>query len=313
MEHIELYYKKLCEKKCDFNKADKDIYIYGAGKGGEILYSVLSERNISIKGFIDSRANEIKEKMGKTVYELESINLSNKYIYISLIGDEKYSERMYIVRNLIRRGMAYDSYCYVYEPQERLFEEDDFIYKGVHVGKYTYGYKTLLSNPAADKIGRFCSINHTARIVANHSVEAVTTSPILGDINFLDDRTFYELDNYIQLNGVYRDNCDAYPHEIAKNRPVVIGNDVWIGANAILISGVNIGDGAIVAAGAVVTHDVPAYAVVGGVPARIIKYRFSQEIISKLEKIEWWNWPIEKIRARIKDFLEIDLFVNKYF
>ena len=256
MEHIELYYKKKCEEKCNLFKVDKGIYIYGAGKGGEILYSVLSERKIDIKGFIDTRAKEIKEKMGKPVYELENINLDNKYVIISLIGDDKYSEKMYIIRNLIRHGMAYDSYCYIYEPQERLFEEDDFIYKGVHVGKYTYGYKTLLSNPAAERIGRFCSINHTARIVANHSVETVTTSPILGDINFLDDRTFYELDNYIQLNGVYRDNCDAYPHEIANNRPVVIGNDVWIGANAILISGVKIGNGSFINAGCVIYQDI---------------------------------------------------------
>ena len=95
-----------------------------------------------------------------------------------------------------------------------------------------------------------------------------------------------------------------------------IGNDVWIGAKSIVMDGVSIGDGAIVAAGSVVTKDVPPFAVVGGVPAKIIKYRFSQEVIDRLEEIQWWNLPDEEITKRI------DLFhiknptledINRYF
>lgn len=81
-----------------------------------------------------------------------------------------------------------------------------------------------------------------------------------------------------------------------------IGNDVWIGTRAIIMDGVNIGDGAIVAAGAVVTKDVPPFAVVGGIPAKVIKYRFSQEIIDRLLEVKWWDLPDEKISEIVELF-----------
>jgi carbonic anhydrase/acetyltransferase-like protein (isoleucine patch superfamily) len=84
-----------------------------------------------------------------------------------------------------------------------------------------------------------------------------------------------------------KSNTDLHYFEV--NRLTTIGNDVWIGSRAILIDGVTIGDGAIVGAGAVVTKDVPPYAIVGGIPARIIKYRFEPEEISFLSKLRWWD------------------------
>ena len=80
---------------------------------------------------------------------------------------------------------------------------------------------------------------------------------------------------------------------------IIIGNDVWIGYNAIILSGVTIGDGAIIATGAVVTKDVPAYTIVGGIPAKKIKKRFSDEIIQRLQKMKWWDWPEELIAKNI--------------
>ena len=82
--------------------------------------------------------------------------------------------------------------------------------------------------------------------------------------------------------------------------PVTIGNGVWIGIRCLILDGVTIGDGAIVAAGAVVTKDVPPFAVVGGVPAKVLKYRFSPEMIERLLEIQWWNLPDEEI-TRVKD------------
>ena len=95
--------------------------------------------------------------------------------------------------------------------------------------------------------------------------------------------------------------------------PVIIGNDVWIGMYAIVNRGIKIGDGAVVASGAVVTKDVPPYAIVGGNPAKIIKFRFSPEIIEKLLAIKWWDWDESLIKSRVNDFYDIEQFCSKYY
>lgn len=82
---------------------------------------------------------------------------------------------------------------------------------------------------------------------------------------------------------------------------IVIGNDVWIGYEAVILAGVTIGDGAVIGARAVVTKDIPPYTIVGGVPAKPIRKRFSQETIDLLLKIKWWNWPEERIRQHITE------------
>jgi acetyltransferase-like isoleucine patch superfamily enzyme len=116
----------------------------------------------------------------------------------------------------------------------------------------------------------------------------------------------------------YSDHTDGCPLAFRENKifddsipKTFLGNDVWIGANAIIPGGINIGTGAIVAAGAVVVKDVPPYAIVGGNPAKVIRYRFSEDEIQFLLKSEWWNWPIEKIRRHVNDFSDIERFVGR--
>lgn len=122
----------------------------------------------------------------------------------------------------------------------------------------------------------------------------------------------------------YPGNVAAFPvkllyfykfHEFAKDvytkGPTVIGNDVLIMYGAMVLSGVTIGDGAIVGAGSVVTKDVPPYAIVAGNPARVIKYRFSEEQIKALLEIRWWNWSDKEIRDYEKYFHNVDTFIAK--
>lgn len=95
---------------------------------------------------------------------------------------------------------------------------------------------------------------------------------------------------------------------------IFVGNDVWIGAHSTIMSGVRIGDGAIIGATATVTKDVPPYAIVVGNPSRIIRYRFTEEQISALLKIQWWEWPEEKIKAEAMNMWsdKIDKFIEKH-
>lgn len=85
-------------------------------------------------------------------------------------------------------------------------------------------------------------------------------------------------------------------NEVVSKGPITIGNDVWIGTGCQIMSGVTIGDGAVIGANTTVTKDIPPYAIVGGVPAKVISYRFSEDIIEKLLELKWWNWSFEKIR-----------------
>lgn len=107
---------------------------------------------------------------------------------------------------------------------------------------------------------------------------------------------------------------DVPLHELPPHSPITIENDVWIASNVKIKQGVKIGDGAVVATESFVTKNVPPYAVVGGNPAKIIKYRFSEEQISALLKIRWWDWEDDKIREKVSLLTsnKIDDFIKSY-
>lgn len=149
-------------------------------------------------------------------------------------------------------------------------------------GKYTYGKPNVLSWGEGAKltVGSFCSIAANVNIYlgGNHRVDWVTTYPF-GHIH---------RDTFNTFNG------KGHP---ASKGDVIIGNDVWIGSNVTIMSGVTVGDGAVIANNSHVVKNVDPYSLVGGNPAKLIRYRFTQEQIDQLLKIKWWEWKDSKINS----------------
>ena len=146
------------------------------------------------------------------------------------------------------------------------------------IGDYSNtGYNTVIKY--AD-IGKFCSVSWNVSIGgAEHDYKSLTTHafPFKSKYNISDDDRPYD----------------------SMSTELVIGNDVWIGSNACIMRGVHVGDGAVIGAGSIVTKDVPAYAIVYGNPAQVHNYRFDRQIIDRLLKIKWWNWPQQQLRDHL--------------
>ncbi len=141
-------------------------------------------------------------------------------------------------------------------------------------------------------IGKFCSIACGAKFIfnsANHTLRSLSTYPF---------PIFYE---------EWGLNKQHVASAWDNNGDIVIGNDVWIGYEAAILSGVHIGDGAIIAARAVVTKDVAPYTIVGGVPAKVIRKRFDEQTIDKLLQLQWWDWPFEKIQQHLPHIMNADI------
>lgn len=172
---------------------------------------------------------------------------------------------------------------------DSFFDKTVSIYRGVKIkkskiGKYTYvSANTDIENT---EIGKYCSIADHCRIgMATHTMENLSTSPL-----------FTQKNNACRVSWSPKDVNDNI------SRRVLIGNDVWVGSHALILGGVRIGDGAVVGAGAVVTKDIPPYSIVGGVPARVIRYRFTEAIIEELLKTRWWDYSDDELRRNIGSF-----------
>lgn len=149
---------------------------------------------------------------------------------------------------------------------------------GVSIGLYSYGCFDSSRIPRGTTIGRYCSFAGSAVILnANHGMSFLALHPYL-----------------------YNTNLGLVAKETIERHACVIEDDVWVGHNAILLPRVRrVGRGAVIAAGAVVTRDVPAYAVVAGNPARVIKMRFDEATILKIEALAWWNWSKDELASRL--------------
>ena len=183
------------------------------------------------------------------------------------------------IRNTVKNpNVVVGDYTYYDDPEDSENFERNVLYHYPFVG---------------DKlvIGKFCALARGVKFImngANHKLTGFSTYPF----------------------GIFGQGWEAAvpaPADLPSRGDTVVGNDVWIGYDALVMPGVRIGNGAIVAARAVVVKDVPAYAVVGGNPAKVLKSRFPPETVAALEQIAWWNWPVEKITRHLKAIVSADL------
>lgn len=187
------------------------------------------------------------------------------------------------------------------------FDGRNYICNGTEIVNAHFGYASGVGINCFLKdidIGKYCCFaGEIMTVVGRHpSSDYVSIHP-----------AFYSTTQQWGFTYVNEDKFDVN-HRLDKERQISfrIGNDVWVGERVQFLEGVTVGDGAIIAAGAVVTKDVPPYAIVGGVPAKVIRYRFSQEQIEKLFEIKWWDWEEEKIRRYAEKFNNVDTLLNSF-
>ncbi len=164
-------------------------------------------------------------------------------------------------------------------------------YHRIEIGAYSYGgcFNPVRIAPGT-KIGKFCSFASCVYVfAANHKLNAVTTHPFI----------------YNPIMGVVK-------NDLREIHNMEFGNDIWVGENVIFTAGAcKVGNGAVIGAGAVVTREVPPYAVVVGSPAKIIKFRFHEDVINQLQAIQWWNWEPADIFRMHTEFNSVEVFLEK--
>ena len=215
-----------------------------------------------------------------------SVASSSKIHSSSSVTSSKIEEFTTIRKNVSIENCSIACYC--------LIMDGCYFHKTI-LGDYSYSnmHTTILRS----EIGKFCSIaSHVFIGPTSHPLDKISTHPFL---------FFKNVGNLI-------DEDEQKVVDKREGTLTKIGNDVWIGQGATIMPGITIGDGAIVGARSVVTKDVEPYSIVMGLPAKRTMYRFDKEIVDRLTTIEWWNWNRSKIKENIKEFSNIEAFVNKH-
>jgi virginiamycin A acetyltransferase len=183
-----------------------------------------------------------------------------------------------------------------YYTNTAIFMNKNKAFNGFDIGDWSYGQPKIYTWDEGSTlyIGKFCSFADGVIILlgGEHRIDWITTYPF----------------------SVLFEKAKLFKGHPKSKGDVKIGNDVWIGTNALILSGIEIGDGAVIGAGSVVLKNVEPYAIVGGNPAKLIRYRFDEQIITKLREIAWWNWPISKIEEAWPLLLSSNIndFILKY-
>ncbi len=166
-----------------------------------------------------------------------------------------------------------------------------YYFRKMIIGDYSYISKN--ANVSNTEIGKFCSIGPNFNCgLGLHPTSGISTAPMFYSTSCQNGTTLCKKNSFEETKQTH------------------IGNDVYIGANVFVLDGVTIGDGAVVGAGAVVVHDVPPYAVVVGVPAKVVKYRFDEDTIKKLLSKQWWNLPEPELTKVRDNFWNVRKFID---
>lgn len=197
---------------------------------------------------------------------------------------------------------------------EKYFNDEDIVELSsmsniTRIGKHSYG-PLCCNHMLIESIGAFCSFAIGSEVVFNHEMRYITTSPIIYIGAEGKNTKKYE---WYKNAPWYVEGLCPKKEKVKQFKRIRIGNDVWLGHNVLITNYSNIGNGVIAGAGSVITKDVPDYAIVAGVPARIIRYRYTKEEINCMNQIAWWNWSDQEIRERYDDFyLPVQEFIRKY-
>ena len=216
----------------------------------------------------------------------------------------KYLHKLYLIyfkwKNAHEKSVIFQKSCVISDND--FFEGNNNVGGRIHKSHIGYGTYIIGENGYIHdcKIGRFCSIASNCHIgLGDHALNMVSSSPLFYSAHSLLPENFLSESIAMEESTIH-----------GTNYKVIIGNDVWMGYNVCVKEGVTIGDGAIIGAKSLVTHDIPPYAIAVGTPAKVIKYRFTPEQIQKLLEIQWWDKDIEWIKENIHTFNDIDTFIS---